>query len=535
VQVLGSRRGGLVTLVIAGAAFAAAVAFAVLQLVGRPSVDAPFPAPGSAIPDPTPAVEFSVDSGERLGDLRVLVDGRDMTARVRGTGGRLTLAPGRLRDGDHRVDVRFSSDNVFARTVQRSWVFQIDTAAPRLAVASPAEGALRARRAVKFSGRAEAGATVTVAFEGGAARASADGDGAWSAVARLPEGEVATTVTAADRAGNATDRRRSLVVDTTAPEIAISEPAAGAQLTETDQPLVYGSVGSESPRRLTFTAKVNGRTVATARGIDATAPEDIESSYGEVAGTEAPPLEIDGRRFAIGVGTLRQGKSRITVAAKDRAGNVARTTTVVNVDSTEEFGPVDLGPGARGADVVALQERLREAKVFPKKGKLSGRFDKKTARSVLRYQKRYDMPVTGLVDARTRHAMVGRLVVNLTQKKVRLIRNGKVWKAYPIAIGQPAYPTPTGEYEINDKQVDPAWYPPDSPWAAELTTIPPGPGNPLGTRWIGTTAPAVGLHGTYAGYTVGTAASHGCMRMHIPDVEELYEQVVIGMKISIRP
>ena len=133
-----------------------------------------------------------------------------------------------------------------------------------------------------------------------------------------------------------------------------------------------------------------------------------------------------------------------------------------------------------------------------------------------------------------RTAMVGRLVASLSQRKVRLIRNGKVVMTYPIAIGQPAYPTPTGEYEINDKQVDPAWYPPDSPWAAELSTIPPGPGNPLGTRWIGTTAPAIGLHGTYADYSVGTAASHGCMRMHIPDVEELYDQVTIGMKISIR-
>ena len=182
-----------------------------------------------------------------------------------------------------------------------------------------------------------------------------------------------------------------------------------------------------------------------------------------------------------------------------------------------------------------LQGRLREAKVYPKKGKLTGVADATTMKSIARYQKRYDLPKTGIVDARTRQAMVGRLVVNLTQRKVRLIRNGRVFKTYSIAIGQPAYPTPTGEYEINDKQVDPVWYPPDSPWAAELSSIPPGPGNPLGTRWIGTTAPAIGLHGTYADYSIGQAASHGCMRMHIPDVEALYELVTIGMKISIRP
>jgi lipoprotein-anchoring transpeptidase ErfK/SrfK len=207
---------------------------------------------------------------------------------------------------------------------------------------------------------------------------------------------------------------------------------------------------------------------------------------------------------------------------------------VVQVNSTDEFGAVDMRLGARGADVTALQQRLREAKVHPKKGKLTGVIDKTTAKSITRYQKRYSLPITGVVDARTRQAMVGRLVASVSQRKVRLIRNGKVWKTYPIAVGQAAYPTPTGEYEINDKQVDPTWYPPDSPWAAELSSIPAGPGNPLGTRWIGTTAPAIGLHGTYADYSVGTAASHGCMRMHIPDVEELYDQVTIGMKISIR-
>ncbi|MDX6647170.1 MAG: L,D-transpeptidase ErfK/SrfK [Miltoncostaeaceae bacterium] len=61
----------------------------------------------------------------------------------------------------------------------------------------------------------------------------------------------------------------------------------------------------------------------------------------------------------------------------------------------------------------------------------------------------------------------------------------------------------------------------------------PGPGNPLGTRWIGTSAPAVGIHGTPADYTIGSRASHGCIRMHIPDVEKLYEQVTVGMEVDI--
>ena len=534
-QVLGSRRGGVITLVLSVVALVVVVAFAVWQLVERPTVSGAVPAPGSAVSDARPAIAFHVPEGSRLGDLRVLVDGRDATSGVRGAGGRLTVtAPAKLRDGTHSVDVRFRSSNVFARTVSRRWDFDVDTAAPKLAVAAPETGGLIARRAVKFTGTAEAGTAVTIAYKGGTAGATAAPDGSWQAVARLPEGRVATTITGADAAGNTVARRRVVTVDTTAPELALSAPAAGEQLTETDQPVVYGTVAFDSPRNLTFTAKVNGKAVAAAKGSEATSPAELEASYGQASSGATSALEVDGRRFALAVGTLAQGRNRITVTVRDRAGNVARKSTVVGVNSTEEFGAVDLGAGAKGADVVSLQERLREAKVYPKKAKLTGVLDATTAKSVVRYQKRYHLPKTGVVDSRTRTAMVGRIVVSISQRKLRLIRNGRVWKTFSIAVGQPAYPTPTGEYEINDKQVDPVWTPPNSPWAAELKSIPAGPGNPLGTRWIGTTAPAIGIHGTYADSSIGYAASHGCMRMHIPDVEELYEQVAVGMKVSIR-
>ena len=534
-QVLGSRRGGLITLSIAAVALIAAVAFAVWQLIERPSVTEPLPGPGSSVSDATPRIAFTVPSEERLGDLTVLLDGRDVTSRVRGAGEQAALTPGaKLAEGDHQVEVQFSTGNVFARTVTREWTFTVDTTAPRLAVATPAKGALSPRASTIFSGTAEPGALVAVAVAEKTVKSRADAKGAWRVVARLPEGRIRATVTATDAAGNATVRRRGLTVDTTAPDLALSEPAAGEKITSTDAPTVYGDLPKDDPRGLTFNASVNGTKVSTVKGADGVTPEDVAASYGDVASTSVP-LQVDGHRFAMAVGTLPQGRNVILVKAKDRAGNVSKATRVVVVDSTDEFGTVDIGRGARGADVTDLQQRLREAKVYPKKGKLTGIVDATTMKSIVRYQKRYHLPKTGVVDARTRQAMVGRLVVSLTQRKVRLIRNGRVIRTYPIAIGQPAYPTPTGEYEINDKQKDPVWYPPDSPWAAELSSIPPGAGNPLGTRWIGTTAPAIGLHGTYADYSVGQAASHGCMRMHIPDVEALYELVTIGRQISIRP
>jgi lipoprotein-anchoring transpeptidase ErfK/SrfK len=535
VQVLGTRRGGLLTLTLAAIALAAAAAFLAWQFLERPSVDAPVPAPGSAVPDARPEIAFAVPDGSRLGGLTIRLDGADVTRRARSEGGSVVVTPpAPLGDGGHRVEVSFSSDNAFARTVRRDWDFQVDTAAPDLAVAGPEPGALAARRAVKFRGTAEPGARVVVAAGDLQTAAVAGADGAWQAVARLPEGRVRATVTATDPAGNATERTRRLTIDTTAPDLAVASPAQGEQISQTDEPLVRGQVGSDNPRGLTFTAVVNGKVVSTVRGADAASPSDFASGYGEAAGTTVP-LEIDGRRFAMSVGTLPQGRSTIRIVARDRAGNVSRTRTVVHIDSTDEFGAADIVAGARGPDVRELQQRLLDAKVYPKKAKLTGVMDPVTVQSLRRYQKRFDLPRTGVVDERTRRAMVGRIVVTISQRKLRLIRNGRVVKTYSIAVGQPAHPTPTGEYEINDKQVDPTWYPPDSPWAAELDTIPPGPGNPLGTRWIGTTAPAIGIHGTYADSSIGTAASHGCMRMHIPDVEQLYDQVSLGMPVSIRP
>jgi lipoprotein-anchoring transpeptidase ErfK/SrfK len=106
--------------------------------------------------------------------------------------------------------------------------------------------------------------------------------------------------------------------------------------------------------------------------------------------------------------------------------------------------------------------------------------------------------------------------------------------SFPIAVGQPAYPTPTGNFSVIQKQVNPTWFPPSSPWAAGLGPIPPGVNNPLGTRWIGTSAPGIGMHGTPVSSSIGTRASHGCIRMYISDVERLYPLVDIGTPVYIR-
>jgi lipoprotein-anchoring transpeptidase ErfK/SrfK len=82
-------------------------------------------------------------------------------------------------------------------------------------------------------------------------------------------------------------------------------------------------------------------------------------------------------------------------------------------------------------------------------------------------------------------------------------------------------------------QRNPWWRPPDSPWAKGLKPIPPGPGNPLGTRWMGLDAAGVGMHGTPDAASIGYSASHGCIRMRIPDAEWLFGHVQIGTPVFI--
>ena len=119
---------------------------------------------------------------------------------------------------------------------------------------------------------------------------------------------------------------------------------------------------------------------------------------------------------------------------------------------------------------------------------------------------------------------------------LRLFRHLKFDRSYKVAVGQPAYPTPSGLYSIQNKQVNPTWSVPNSPWAGELqgTTVEGGSAaNPLKARWMGIVN-GVGIHGTGEDYSIGSAASHGCIRMHVADVIKLYELVPVGSKVLIR-
>ncbi|MFL5908938.1 MAG: L,D-transpeptidase family protein [Solirubrobacterales bacterium] len=108
-------------------------------------------------------------------------------------------------------------------------------------------------------------------------------------------------------------------------------------------------------------------------------------------------------------------------------------------------------------------------------------------------------------------------------------------RSYTIAVGQQGLETPAGLYHATDKQVDPSWHVPNSAWAGSLAgqVIPPGPADPLKARWIGIVDGA-GIHGTDDIGSLGSSASHGCVRMSIPDVEDLYDRVDVGDPIYVQ-
>ncbi len=107
------------------------------------------------------------------------------------------------------------------------------------------------------------------------------------------------------------------------------------------------------------------------------------------------------------------------------------------------------------------------------------------------------------------------IVVNLAARTLTLLRQGLVLREYPVAVGKPETPTPTGEFRVINKQLE--------------------PGGPFGTRWLGLSVPGYGIHGTNAPSSIGTAASNGCIRMQNADVEQLFNLTPLDTPVRILP
>jgi len=129
------------------------------------------------------------------------------------------------------------------------------------------------------------------------------------------------------------------------------------------------------------------------------------------------------------------------------------------------------------------------------------------------------------------------IVVDISENRLYLYNGFHVEKEYPVATAAQGFVTPVGSWTIVNKVENPSWTNPDpTGWGAGMPAyIPPGPGNPLGTRALYLNAPGIRIHGTEEVSSIGTYASHGCIRMLMPDVEQLYPLVPVGTPVLVKP
>jgi lipoprotein-anchoring transpeptidase ErfK/SrfK len=127
------------------------------------------------------------------------------------------------------------------------------------------------------------------------------------------------------------------------------------------------------------------------------------------------------------------------------------------------------------------------------------------------------------------------IVVRLSENTLYLYDGLDVARTFPVATGLGGFPTPQGDWEIVEKKANPTWYnPAPDGWGRDLPpSIPPGPGNPLGTHALYLNASGIRIHGTYDYDSIGTFASHGCIRMYLEDSQELFDTVDVGTPVLI--
>ncbi|HEX8645987.1 MAG TPA: L,D-transpeptidase/peptidoglycan binding protein [Thermoleophilaceae bacterium] len=178
------------------------------------------------------------------------------------------------------------------------------------------------------------------------------------------------------------------------------------------------------------------------------------------------------------------------------------------------------GRNGREVDTGRLTAQIRDSLVEP------------TSHRVVKVRVTTVRPKVTTKDLASKYPKI--ITVNKGTNTVTLYEELKPVKTYRVATGSPGYPTPTGRFAIQNKQVDPVWNVPNSDWAGDLAgrSIPPGPQNPLKARWMGIYGGA-GFHGTSDIGSIGSGASHGCVRMLVPDVIDLYDRVDVGTPVFV--
>lgn len=221
--------------------------------------------------------------------------------------------------------------------------------------------------------------------------------------------------------------------------------------------------------------------------------------------------------------------------------------------SRHRLGTRTIALGVTGWDVAETQFLLRSHGFPP--GPLDGNYGALSVAAVRHFQRHSDLDVDGVVGPATLASLDGEratgpgglttteagqaraarrlVIVRSDAHRLYFYKGSRPLRVFTVATGGTWTPTPHGRFRIVSKYRHPWWYPPDANWAKDLDPIPPGPRNPLGTRWMGLSVPGVGIHGTPNPTSVGYSISHGCIRMKKRDAEFLFRLVRVGTRVWI--
>jgi lipoprotein-anchoring transpeptidase ErfK/SrfK len=472
------------------------------------------PAPGSLLKSRPVSVSYELERYvPGKGAVTLVVDGQTVPA------GELALRPGLMQarvtlpDGEHTVRLEYDSGNLFSRHLERTWTFAVDTTPPAVTVTKPASFPLLSARGNELALELSEDALVTLTVDGETQHVDPAGSPSEPRKARLSidEGEHTMVLKATDEAGNVTTKEWDLLADYEAPSVTVKGVSDDEVWHERNSAAGSFAITDFFPDKLKLTASLDGVALALEEG-------QAESTIQRV--------------FTFNTGALAEGSHDVALSVTDLGGHETTWKRSFLVDTSSVFGERSLKAGAIGADVKQLQRILKLKGVYD--GSPTGDFDEATAAAVAAYNAQQALDGGPVVTAETLDHLLGSIRVDISERTLYLYGGGEEpVKTYRVAVGMPAYPTPTGDFRIINKEVDPTWNPPDSRWAAGMGPVPPGPGNPLGTRWMGLNSPGIGIHGTYANSSIGTAASHGCIRMYVHEAEDLFARVFVGTPVKI--
>ena len=276
---------------------------------------------------------------------------------------------------------------------------------------------------------------------------------------------------------------------------------SAAHATALDRNLIVSSAG----HRFTLApAKIGLKLDATR-----TARRAFQAGYKKHKGPLDVALYVTYDRKAVG-DFARRVVAGVTVAARDANVHIAlRHITKVASRS------------GRTLDLARLKQGIRDALIDPRRGHV-------VKPKLVRVK-----PSVTTGQLASRYGTV--ITIQQSTFTLRLFKHLKLAKTYRVAVGMPQYPTPNGLFSVSNKAVNPAWTAPNSPWAgayANETVAGGSAENPLKARWMGVVN-GVGIHGTGIPGSIGTRASHGCIRMTVPDVIDLYPRVPVGTPVLI--